>query len=231
MWKICQGSKLKNILVIDENIIQATYELLIRGRYRDLDVSFAESGEEALKKINKIDCTMILSEIKLPEMSGIEFHKQLKKDNPNLAERLGFITSDISSLHSDYCKEERCPSLEKPFDAKGFFRFINNISDSAMEQYQSRYGYEWLRGSARLSTKTECIISPTSSDSGLFEPINAEVFDYSEGGLGIRHKYKFMLPAKIFNISAKALDITNRRAKATWLKPVEGGLISGLQWM
>ncbi|MBM3246866.1 MAG: response regulator [Candidatus Omnitrophica bacterium] len=110
-----------NILIIDDDkLIAVTLKrLLTREGY---DVATAHSGKRALALMEKFDFDLVMSDIKMPEMDGIETVKKIreylaqshKKPIPEI-----FITA--------YAKEEiyqqalelgACGYIEKPFDIK-----------------------------------------------------------------------------------------------------------------
>ena len=67
-----------DILVVeDEKLLNEAYELVLKNeRY---NVSTAFNGEEALKKTSNKEFDLILLDLRMPKMDGVEF---LKKYNP-----------------------------------------------------------------------------------------------------------------------------------------------------
>jgi DNA-binding NtrC family response regulator len=74
---------MKPILVVDD-------EAIVRESIRDwlkdagYQVSLAESGEEALKLIQKEDFSMMILDLRLPGMNGIDVLKKVKTLKPNI---------------------------------------------------------------------------------------------------------------------------------------------------
>lgn len=67
------------VLIVDD--CPTTRKLLsIHLRSKGYDVLLAENGLDALEKIGKEDINLILSDINMPYMDGIEFVKTLKTD-------------------------------------------------------------------------------------------------------------------------------------------------------
>lgn len=70
------------LLVDDENDFLTAYKRrLIR---RNVEVSIAASGQEALRMVEGTDFDAIVLDIMMPEMSGIETLKRLKAVNPSI---------------------------------------------------------------------------------------------------------------------------------------------------
>lgn len=77
---------MKILVVDDEMDVQALFEQKFRKEIRngEFQFSFAFSGEEALNYLEGhiSEVVMILSDINMPGMSGIELLKTIRKENP-----------------------------------------------------------------------------------------------------------------------------------------------------
>jgi DNA-binding NtrC family response regulator len=72
----------KVLLVDDETEFIET--LVKRLRKRNLDVNSANSGKEALEKLKSNPADVVVLDVKMPDMDGIETLKQIKKQNPKV---------------------------------------------------------------------------------------------------------------------------------------------------
>jgi DNA-binding NtrC family response regulator len=73
-------SRIKLLVVDDEtDFLEALAERL---EIRDVDVTAAGNGEEALDLLRKEDFAVALVDLRMPGMSGEELLKQLKKERP-----------------------------------------------------------------------------------------------------------------------------------------------------
>ncbi len=111
----------KNILIIDDDkLIAVTLRrLLTREGY---NVTTALSGRKALTLIEKSDFDLIMSDIKMPEMDGIETVKKIreylaqnnKKPIPEI-----FITAYAKEdIYQKALELTAAGYIEKPFDIK-----------------------------------------------------------------------------------------------------------------
>jgi len=105
----------ETILVLDDEpvILRVLEGFLSRQGF---SVFTASTGEEALSKleIGKVD--FIVSDIKMPGMSGREFYKQVSRRKPELANRLLFVTGDtLSEGTREFLKSTGINHLQKPF--------------------------------------------------------------------------------------------------------------------
>jgi CheY-like chemotaxis protein len=75
---------MKILVVDDERDVQALFQQRFRREIRnnELDFAFAFSGEEALSymRVHNHEAVLILSDINMPGMSGLELLEQIKKN-------------------------------------------------------------------------------------------------------------------------------------------------------
>jgi PAS domain S-box-containing protein len=87
---------------------------------RGWTVEEAEDGTLGLARLLAQDgqgFDLILSDLKMPGLSGLELHDRLLKDRPELMARLVFITGDVvSSDVAEFLRKTARPVLEKPFE-------------------------------------------------------------------------------------------------------------------
>ena len=79
----------KVLVVDDEQDVEMLFRLKFRRELKEhsIDFQFAFSGEEALnylKDTNPIDVMLILSDINMPGMNGLELIKKIKDTHPHL---------------------------------------------------------------------------------------------------------------------------------------------------
>ncbi len=71
---------------------------------------------------------IILLDMKMPGMSGKEFYMAVKKEYPDMARRIIFITGDTSdSTTVKFFKENNLLYIEKPFDQSTLINKINEL--------------------------------------------------------------------------------------------------------
>ncbi|HEV8446935.1 MAG TPA: response regulator, partial [Gemmatimonadaceae bacterium] len=62
---------------------------------------------------------LVISDVKMPEVSGIELHAALQSVRPDLLDRLVFCTGEAESpAVASFVAETGCKVLLKPFDLK-----------------------------------------------------------------------------------------------------------------
>ena len=104
------------ILVVEDEpeIAEMIAEMLTQDGH---DVSIAHSGRSALKKIGSAIPDLIVSDLRMPGLGGPDLHRILRDRNPELAERLLFVTGDTLAYGlRDFFERTGLPLLEKPLE-------------------------------------------------------------------------------------------------------------------
>lgn len=108
-----QGGRI--LVVDDEASIVKLLSKTLTDRWCSVDV--AQSGHEALEKLAAETFDVIVSDIKMPTMDGMEFFRHVQEMDEKLARRIIFITGDTVSADTEefllHCDN---PVVEKPFD-------------------------------------------------------------------------------------------------------------------
>jgi two-component system NtrC family sensor kinase len=89
----------------------------------------AANGVEALTKIEQEkDWNVVLSDIRMPEMSGDALWRALRAKRPDLAGRVIFLSGDLARAETaDFLKEAGRPVLAKPFRITQVCRVIESV--------------------------------------------------------------------------------------------------------
>ncbi len=134
------------ILVVDDdpNILEV---LCARLSAADFSVIPAEDGPSALKILQKKNIDLLISDVKMPEMSGMDLLDEVRKLYPDLPviflTAYGTIPDAVNAVKSgavDY--------ISKPFDGKSLVDKINSFLSSAemvlsAEGLQEEDGFHW----------------------------------------------------------------------------------------
>lgn len=136
------------ILFVDdnENILQGLRRNL-RSRREVWDMYFAESGEAALEIMRTATPDVVVSDIRMPGIDGVELLKQVKKSSPE----------SIRLVLSGQCEEEMIPTLlevshqylAKPFETEVLVRLIEKLL-AARDKLQDGGLKEFITGCAAL---------------------------------------------------------------------------------
>jgi CheY-like chemotaxis protein len=104
-----------SILVVDdESSIQTLLRDVLSMDGHRVDV--ASSGAEALRSMYDRQYDLIITDIKMPEMSGPDFYRRVRDIDREQAERMVFITGDTVNVATrQFLQKISNPCLVKPF--------------------------------------------------------------------------------------------------------------------
>jgi CheY-like chemotaxis protein len=115
----------KRFLVIgdDEPLRRLVTSLLARRGAVDT----AAEGREGLHKLREHFHDSIISDVQMPGMDALEFHRQAVEYDPHLRGRFLFYATDITPERAGFLKENRLCFLQKPFGLTEFLNAIDRI--------------------------------------------------------------------------------------------------------
>ena len=120
------------ILVVDDEPTNRQYlsEVFTGEGY---EVETVDNASDALKMIKKREYDLVLLDIKMPGMSGVELYQRVKKAFPSLADRVVFITGDVMGEDTmDFLTRIKANFITKPFDIEQLKRDIGRILSEAL---------------------------------------------------------------------------------------------------
>lgn len=115
----------KNILVVEDNEMNLML-LLQLLKPLNATIKTAEDAENALKLFNETDFDLLLTDIQLPGMTGIEMVKSLREENTNIPPVIA-ITADVSyDMHQKIKAEQICERVTKPINRQQLVNALHN---------------------------------------------------------------------------------------------------------
>ena len=173
----------KILIVDDEKIMR---ESLAGWLLRDgHDVETARSGEEALEKLNATRYNILLLDIKMEGISGLDVLKHVNESDPDVAVVMITAYGSISTA-IDAMKNGAADYLLKPFDPNELGVLIEKILESQAqalenlylkEQYKERTRFESMIGQSRAMQQVFDLIADVA-------PMNSTVLITGETGTG-----------------------------------------------
>ncbi len=115
----------KKILIVEDTDIIANYLADMLEKYGTVEI--AKNGNEALIKVS-LDCyDVIVSDINMPVMDGIEFYKEAIEIDSSLKNRFLFLTSSFSRNHLNFFIDNEVPFLFKPAETEDIEKAVEEI--------------------------------------------------------------------------------------------------------
>ena len=115
----------KSILIVEDNPNMSSLleEMLRVFDYKSVR---ADSGEEALSKLEQEKFAMVIADVKMPNMSGLELLKNIKEKTPKLPVVLisGYSMKEVSS-DPNFPKPDGF--LAKPFLMSDIEKLLNTL--------------------------------------------------------------------------------------------------------
>lgn len=171
------------ILVVDDDeSLRDSMRMLLSDKY---EVVFAVNGREAIQKVEKSIPDLMLLDVRLPEVDGLEVLKTVKGIEPDLdvvmltaMNTVQFAVDAIKAGASDY--------LTKPFDIDAISSLIEKILEKKYlkkeniylkEEIQKEFQFEKIVGQSPLMREIFTMISQISQN-------DSTVLIYGESGTG-----------------------------------------------
>jgi len=124
------------LVVDDETAIQKSLGRLLGSDHELVTAASGEQAQALLTHDSAFD--LILCDLTMPQMSGIELHTWLSVQNPRLARQTVFITGGTSmAAASEYLASVRNIKIEKPFDSNRLKRLVAELVSATKSQQQS----------------------------------------------------------------------------------------------
>ena len=115
------------VLVVDDETALRNALLRFLGR-RGIHGEGVSDGAEALHLLERRGFDVIISDVRMPGMSGREFLERLRRDRPDLVPRVVFSTGDTFAPDTAaFLKESGVPTVIKPFDFAMLERVIRDV--------------------------------------------------------------------------------------------------------
>ena len=175
---------MKKILIVDDErfICNSLREVL---EYEEFEVDTARSGNEGLEKVKKMPFDLIISDIKMEGMDGVEFLKSVT-EKENLPIPFIMISGHGSiDLAVDCVKHGAFDFIEKPLDLSRVLSTVRNALASAPKVQKAKEANAGLkRHSSQNRNKSTVIIGESEKVLRLKRLIDRVALEvYHKGGV------------------------------------------------
>ncbi len=120
-------SEITILFVDDESFILSSINRFLRKeQYNKL---YAENGLQALDLINSNNVSIVVSDLRMPEMNGLELISAVKKRNPDIVRLILSGSQDIDPIIESINTGEVFRFIPKPVDPPEFKQILNDAID------------------------------------------------------------------------------------------------------
>ena len=119
------------VLIIDDeaSIRSALHRFFARRGWR---VDEARDGAKGLAMLltARTDFTLVISDLKMPDFSGVELHDHVAAVAPELLDRIIFSTGDVASKDAaEFVQRTKCTVLQKPFELRALETLVAGLRE------------------------------------------------------------------------------------------------------
>jgi PAS domain S-box-containing protein len=121
----------QRVLVVDDEafLLECLVEAIGSWGCR---VTACAQATEAIQKLKAETFDLIVSDIRMPDLSGIQFYDWIKQSQPAMADRVLFTTGDSFDPETRaFLERSGLPCLGKPFDLKRLRQTLDRLAGSA----------------------------------------------------------------------------------------------------
>lgn len=104
------------ILIVDDDSMIA--DILKAILDNDGNIDHAADGEQGLERLRQKYYSVIITDIDMPKMNGIEFYRRATENFPNIKRRFIFFTGSMNNERMKFMKDNNAVLLTKPASIK-----------------------------------------------------------------------------------------------------------------
>jgi two-component system chemotaxis response regulator CheY len=117
------------LVVEDEPTIRLIWERVLQRRGK---VESVNNGREGLEKTNQSFFDVIITDIDMPLMNGLEFFRRATLNNEGLRKRFIFCTGNVTPEVAEVASSNQIPLLPKPFTIEQMIETVGRVLETAL---------------------------------------------------------------------------------------------------
>jgi len=212
--EIIKYTKNLKLLYVEDNDNSRDATMMILEEFFG-EITIAKNGEDGLEKFNNNEFDLIITDVNMPKMNGLDMVSKIKKENPNI---LVLILSAYNE--SDYFMDSIKIGVEgyllKPIDIEQFLVVLNKITSKLQLQYTAQKSEHILMQYKEITDKS-AIVTILDKDRNIIyaNDIFLEISEYTNKEL-IGKNYYSMLTYKQAPKTTKDIWQTIEKDKQIW---------------
>ena len=125
--RLSQPSSKRVLIVEGNNSVARMLEALVED---DVEVVVARNGEEGISCIQQGYFDLVVSDIEMPKLNGIDMYKQAVVTDPSLCSRFIFFTGSENPEHLSFVRATNTLMLPKPSPVRVICEMMNDVLES-----------------------------------------------------------------------------------------------------
>lgn len=205
---------IRKILVVDDD--EATRFLCREALgLEGYVVENASNGAEALENMKNSRYDLVISDMEMPGLDGINLYMSASREYPHLKERFVFMTGNAGSDKFSELKKMERRYIIKPFKITDLLGVVEKlislpVNDAVTKRNDERYLCEF-----------ECSLFDGMASGHRF--LNGKTHDLSRNGAKIKYGGELLVPHTAINFFVEINNISlNRQAQVVWSRFLGG---------
>ncbi len=125
-----EAPRTRVLVVDDEQSIRALLKAVLEQKGHEVDV--VADGRSAIERVSANRYGVILLDVRMPDMSGLEVFQRIKEIAASIASRVVFLTGDLMADETRALLEQTgAPALAKPFQSQELLQAIEGVVKAA----------------------------------------------------------------------------------------------------
>jgi CheY-like chemotaxis protein len=129
-------SPLRVLVVDDEPTVRDLIQDLLTADGHDVET--LDDGRQVLARVAATSFDVIVTDMRMPAMSGRALHQALAATHPELARRIVFISGDPLAASTDEVAAEGVHTLAKPFTWEALRDALRAAVESGLERISAQ---------------------------------------------------------------------------------------------
>ena len=118
------GSRKKILIMDDDEGLTSMLEMVLR---KEATVETVSNGHDGLRKLHEQNFNLIISDIDMPVMTGIDFYLEARKIDPEIREKLIFFSASNKPETLSFLKEQNLKLIKKPSSLSIIRSMVKNM--------------------------------------------------------------------------------------------------------
>lgn len=208
------------VLVVDDDdsIRHLCREVLESAGY---SVDTARSGLEGLGKVRRYEYDIVVSDVNMPELDGMEFFDGAASSCPGLSERFLLMSGSPTEEIDEAVTARGARFLAKPFRVTELIRAVEDLMKKPLEGVLG--APEGRRSEGRITLALQCVVEARSAS------FTADLMDVSPMGVKAVYPGPALREGESVWVRLDSGFEIERKARVAWSGLSDGKALSGLR--